>query len=121
MNKNYYATLEIAKILKRKGYNEKTINSFCSSKDLTFTSNLTNSELPVNVYSKPSLCEIERWIRKNYNIKVDIETKYNPLVHKFEYTFIYTLLSKKQVKKIKGFISWDEAYSKGLLNLLKNI
>lgn len=77
MNKEDYVSLEVAKLLKEKGFDEPCDwiydtkeQCFKNSKEVNFDVTFTNSILRDNVYCVPTLYEAQKWLREKHNIDV---------------------------------------------------
>lgn len=77
MNKEDYVSLEVAKLLKEKGFNELCetevniylgIGTYCDY----YHVGARNSNLPTNKASYPTLYEAAKWLREVHNIHVMI-------------------------------------------------
>lgn len=69
MNKEDYVSLEVAKLLKEKGFNEKCRYIY-NTNHIGITTEKINSELPNGCFSIPTLYEAQKWLRVKHNIDV---------------------------------------------------
>jgi hypothetical protein len=123
-------TFETAKLLKEKGFTEKTIRYFDTSGDNCSGLIPLNWNMSLeNIYSRPTQTYLQKWFREVHNIQVlslpfaedstdeNSNTKYHPLVnHKHFYGFIH--------KEGNEYDSYEKALEVGLieaLNLIKSI
>lgn len=119
MNKEDYVSLEVAKLLKEKGFNEPcksaydrdgNIGEYPSVKDWNAEYDWT--------FSRPTLYEAQKWLRdsKNLNIMVDFDESilwwYS--IRKCKYNC--TLITGDRM-----FNSYEEALNAGILEALKMI
>ena len=121
MNKEDYVSFEVAKLLKEKGYDEECglaigVNSREGERYITHR---TNSELPHDICSKPTLYEAQKWLREKHNMEVSVAYCRN----RISWYYWIGLLSYNdgEVKFGFNFLSYEEALNKGILEALKLI
>lgn len=67
-----FVTLETAKLLKEKGFNEYCKNVIDINNILRVTLYRTNSNLPKQCFSLPAQSLAQRWLRETKNLRVEI-------------------------------------------------
>lgn len=65
-------TLETAKLLKEKGFNEPCMIAMNIEDGRQYGTNRTNSELPIKVCSHPTQSVAQKWLRETKNIHICI-------------------------------------------------
>ncbi len=65
-------TLETAKMLKEKGFNEPCMIAMNIEDGRQYGTNRTNSELPIKVCSHPTQSVAQKWLRETKNIHICI-------------------------------------------------
>lgn len=74
MSKEDYVSLEVAKLLKEKGFDEQCRYTYCGeSEEDIGVSNNKNSSFPQDIYSMPTLYEAQKWLRNSHNIHIVID------------------------------------------------
>lgn len=63
-------TLETAKLLKEKGFNEPCMIAMNIEDGRQYGTNRTNSELPIKVCSHPTQSIAQKWLRETKNIHI---------------------------------------------------
>lgn len=75
--KKEFVTLETAKLLKEKGFNEDCKTFFIDKKgSITKRLSLKNEDLPESCYSRPSQSIVQKWLRETKNLHVEISYMY---------------------------------------------
>lgn len=134
MNKEDYVSLEVAKLLKEKGFDEPCNwiydtkeQCFKNSKEVNFNITFTNSILRDNVYCAPTLYEAQKWLRKQGDFVV-ITPRYSNKyqIIEYEYRIIqYTdlVVDKNRKGKLSPVVyeSYEECLNEGILEALKLI
>lgn len=135
MDKEDYVSLEVAKMLKDKGFDEYTSSYFvieeykCIFNGEQFIFRVgdidRNSKLcPECVLAKrPTLYQAKKWLRKKYNIHIEIGMLWDEDEKGF-WTFdaYYTNVAYKQIYSCKGeYNSFEEASNEGVFEVLKLI
>lgn len=135
MNKEDYVSLEVAKLLKEKGYNE-----YCAAYYHLNWENMTEEECfevapnhdfrnKDNGYrvGAPTLYEAQKWLRNKYNIHIIVETDYNNMYslkcsnsQDCEMCIELDRLPKED-SEIYIYKSYEEALNEGILEALKLI
>lgn len=73
MNKEDYVSLEVAKLLKLKGFDEQCRYTYCGeSEEDVGVSNNKNSNYPKSVYSMPTLYDAAKWLRNKHKLHIDV-------------------------------------------------
>ena len=65
-------TLETAKLLKEKGFNEPCMIAMNIEDGRQYGTNRTNSELPIKVCSHPTQSVTQKWLRETKNLHIEI-------------------------------------------------
>lgn len=126
MNKKDYVSLEVAKLLKAKGFDKYCRNTYSEyDNKITIASVFTrkNTELNNNCYSCPTLYEAQKWLREKYMIYISsLPTKDNSItVWYFQVvkdTFEDAIYSRVSPNT---FNTYEEALNEGILEALKAI
>ena len=75
MNKEDYVNLEVAKLLKRKGFNELCLYFYTDDEDDTLwdaIDEMENINLGGNEFSAPTLYEAQKWLRSAKGLHVEV-------------------------------------------------
>lgn len=73
MNKEDYVSLDVAKLLKEKGFDEQCRYTYCGeSEEDIGVSNNKNSSFPQDIYSMPTLYEAQKWLRNEKGLYVEV-------------------------------------------------
>ena len=67
-----FVTLETAKILKEKGFNEPYSLAINVEDSRQYTTSRTNSELPIKVCTQPPQSIAQKWIRETKDLHISI-------------------------------------------------
>lgn len=125
MDKEDYVSLEVAKLLKEKGYNEPCYKMYNEEEDCYNYSCYTiskkgfcNSDLCDYEVAVPSLYEAQKWIRVHHKILV---TPY--YIGRKEYTYHINYMDVKNYycNNNKAYSSYELAFNEGILEALKLI
>lgn len=129
MNKEDYVSIEVAKLLKERGYDEDCGYAIGVGPryGLKYLSHRTNSSLPNNICSRPSLHEAQKWLRTKKGIYVWLE----PVIgHKWTVSFCDFNVSMEESdwigRKLNKdgypiYETYEEALNTGILEVLKLI
>lgn len=124
MTKEDYVSLEVAKMMKEKGFNEKCRYVY-NTDHIGITIEKINSELPNGCFSMPTLYEAQKWLWYNYNINVSVFIL-SPF--KEPYKFLFIIQRCKETKddysniiSSKPISNYEEALKYGILEALKLI
>lgn len=114
-----YCSFEVAKLLKEKGFNEKTPASYNESGEFQEGFGRWNTT-PI-YYSAPTFQMARKWLRETYNINIDIVPIWNQ--NRFEYqVFIVTPENAKHCYiDDKLYLVYEEAVEAALKYSLKNL
>lgn len=124
-SKEDYVSLEVAKLLKEKGFDEpceKEVNiylgdwAYCDYYDRTCA---RNSNLPTNKASYPTLYEAKKWLRDKHDIDIVVEPEIDEETDKkWGYCFgFYTEFPCVAVSLV--YETYEEALNAGILESLK--
>lgn len=118
-NHEYYVSLEVAKLLKKAGFDWDTYSAY--NKDGMFTdknrSILTWNDF-ANYYSAPTLDVAQRWLREIKNIHIEISPSSDMSA------YIYNILlpgDKFWLGSPISYITYEEAQEDGIKKALKKI
>lgn len=137
MNKEDYVSLEVAKLLKEKGYNEpceKEVNIYLGTWAYCDYDHVgaRNSNLPTNKASYPTLYEAAKWLRNNHQLHIDVgmcgdystDADGNKVDEWEFWTFdmYYTTNFTNHIYDCKGeYDTYEEALNEGIFEALKLI
>lgn len=119
MNEEYYVSLEVAKLLKEKGYNELCTGCYRNDKFMNINSFNDADMFGGDFYSAPTLYEAQKWLISR-GIYIDIS-----IYGKFEWS--YTIYHFNDEYCINGdyiennYTSYEKALNAGILEALKLI
>lgn len=124
LTKEDYVTLEVAKKLKEKGFDEPCLRMI--NVENGFTSNceydnicLENSLLKNGFISYPTLYEVEKWLRTTYNIFIDID-----FLDDYNFFIYYKDENGELTEKYYNTIyskTYEEAVNKAIIEALEFI
>lgn len=83
MNKEDYVSLEVAKKLKEKGFNEPCRASIMKNGELRARNveltidDMTRTDSEYYEFLAPSLYEAQKWLRNHFNTYVGVDSSYN--------------------------------------------
>ena len=132
MNKEDYVSLEVAKLLKEKGFNEPCDwiydtkeQCFKNSKEVNFNVTFTNSILRDNVYCVPSLYEAQKWILMRSKL-LTMSFIAEPFAEPLKYLYgiqspSFGLDNYSTIISEKEYDTYEEALNEGILEALKLI
>lgn len=123
--KKKFVTLETAKLLKEKGFNEDCKTFFIDKKgSITKRLSLKNEDLPESCYSRPSQSLAQKWLRGKHGMEVSVAYCRNSQCgHNASWYYWAGLLScsDEEVKFGFDFKSYEEALEEGIREALKFI
>lgn len=121
MNKEDYVSLEVAKMLKERGFDEQCRYTYCGEDDENIgVSNNKNSNYPPDVYSMPTLYEAQKWLReRGYYVEVGIYDKYewSYVIYGYDEEMCITM----KIWEGEKFRTYEEALNAGIIEALKLI
>lgn len=121
-------TLETAKLLKEKGFNEPCMIAMNIEDGRQYGTNRTNSELPIKVCSHPTQSVAQKWLREIRGVYVYVE----PVIGK-RWTLSFCDFNvpaeesdwmEKEINKGNGYkvyVTYEEALEAGIQEALKLI
>ena len=118
-NREYYVSLEVAKLLKKAGFDWDTYSAY--NKDGMFTNKnrsiLTWNDF-ANYYSAPTLEVAQRWLRKTHHLHITIFSSSQE-----SWMFRITKLHEKLENGLYGedFYTYEEAQEAGIKKALELI
>ena len=121
-------TLETAKLLKEKGFNEPCMIAMNIEDGRQYGTNRTNSELPIKVCSHPTQSVAQKWLREIRGVYVYVE----PVIGKrctlsfcdFNVPTEESDWMENEINKGNGYkvyVTYEEALEAGLQEALKLI
>lgn len=72
MNKEDYVSLECAKLLKEKGYNEPVFSQYTKRGSVWICQEPENFNESTGCFSRPTLYEAQKWLREKHNLFIEI-------------------------------------------------
>lgn len=130
MNKEDYVSLEVAKLLKEKGFDYATLYYYEKSGKLGMMNLEAQSQMRKHgymndIYPRPTLYEVQKWIWHNHKLLV---TSFVKAPFGGPYEFIYCIQDVKNTiddygTKVsdKSFDTYEEALNAGIFEALKLI
>ena len=122
-----YVSLEVAKLLKEKGFDESTEFCFIAEK-WESPSSLTNSQLPDGRYSRPTLQMAMKWLREVHKIGIFPTTFYRHTKTFHGHNYGCTLVNLKSFDIIGNFEdctfpadTYEQSVEKAIVFCLKNL
>ena len=114
-------TLETAKLLKEKGFNEPCMIAMNIEDGRQYGTNRTNSELPIKVCSHPTQSVTQKWLRETKKLHVEVSYMYGDY-------WIYDILTIPNHdlvglsdRPLVRYKSYEEALEAGIQETLKLI
>lgn len=134
MNKEDYVSMEVAKLLKEKGYKEFCTGCYRNNKFMNINSFNDADMFGGDFYSAPTLYEAAKWLRNQRDINVvvatvipmwfdripnnnDNDTLYMPFI---EYKKEDNKIEMATYRNLKDF-NYEDVYNAGILEALKLI
>ena len=130
LNEEDYVSFDTAKMLKNKGFDEFCRYTYMENENSVGITVSTNSKLPKEVYSMPTLWEAQKYLREKHNCYIQITYEaYKTGVNYLVQVLFYELndddcWSNKSTGKYGDnaeFDSFEDALSFGILEALKRI
>lgn len=118
MNKEDYVSLEVAKLLKEKGFMEDASYCFDNDGELHFNRIKINHNQHSEVYSAPSLYEAAKWMRERWGINISADR--NVRVCKWFYRRCNIHCGFKHLSD-SCYKTYEDALNAGILEALKRI
>ena len=117
--KEDYVSLEVAKLLKEKGFECVTGWAYNLSSDNLELHHESNVRLPKHIISAPTLYEAQKWLRDKHNIDIIVEPEIDENTDKkIGYCFdLYT--DSPSVTYSLLYTTYEEALNAGILESLK--
>ena len=116
-----FVTLETAKILKEKGFNEPYSLAINVEDSRQYTTSRTNSELPIKVCTHPTQSVTQKWLRETKKLHVEVSYMYGDY-------WIYDILTIPNHdlvglsdRPLVHYKSYEEALEAGIQETLKLI
>lgn len=132
MNKEDYVSLEVAKLLKEKGYKELCTGCYRNNKFMNINSFNDADMFGGDFYSAPTLYEAAKWLRNKYDINIAVnavipmwfdrrpknnDTLYMPSITQKN---VYGKIEMLMLRNFNDF-NYEEVYNNGILEALKLI
>ena len=124
MDKEDYVSLKVAKLLKEKGFNEPVFSQYTKHGSVWRCNEPENFNESVECFSRPTLYEAQKWLRKKFYIAVNIYNTLstNGIAWKWEINNIK--VCKSIIDRNTSFIGYEtfeQALDDGILEALKYI
>lgn len=102
-------TLETAKMLIEKGFNE--------CRNVVDISNMSNDDLPKRCFLQPTQSIAQKWLRDNHSVHTAVDVNGNGLW----YCRIYDTKDYEFLFETKNYVTYEEALEAGIFEALKLI
>lgn len=102
-------TLETAKLLIEKGFNE--------CRNVVDISNMSNDDLPKRCFLQPTQSIAQKWLRDNHSVHTAVDVNGNGLW----YCRIYDTKDYEFLFETKNYVTYEEALEAGIFEALKLI
>lgn len=122
--KEDYVSLETAKLLKEKGFDEPVLAQYSKAGNVWTCSEPENFNDSKDCFSRPTLYEAQKWLREKEGIAVNIYNKLTTygVSWSYEYNKIDTCISVNDRKgKSTIYYSYQQALDAGIKEALKLI
>lgn len=125
MSKEDYVSLEVAKLLKEKGFNEPVLSQYSKCGSVWNCYEPENFNESTGCFSRPTLYEAQKWLRKQ-GIYIEIKPWYSRKYEIIEYDYIissyFDLLEKngKRMKNKYRYEKYEQCLNDAMLDSLKN-
>lgn len=110
-------TLETAKLLRKKGFNEYCKNVIDINNILRETLYRINDDLPKQCFSRPTQSIAQKWLRDNHSVHTAVDVNGNGLW----YCRIYDTKDYEFLFETKNYVTYEEALEAGIFEALKLI
>ena len=124
---NTPVSLEIAKLLKEKGFNEE-VRDYYEEKDGTFyysqyfRDNISINEKHNGFVTAPTIAEVVMWLYEKHGIWINVTSDYNRFrTWQYRITNRNKMIGKDGIIYNEGFNSPTKAYSQAIEYTLKNL
>lgn len=125
MNKEDYVSLEVAKLLKEKGFNDLVFSQYTVRGSVWICNEPENFNESADCYSRPTLYEAQKWIWENYRLLI---TSFLDEPFVVPFSFLWSIQdAKKGIDNYDNKISkenyqtYEQALNAGILEALKLI
>ena len=88
MNKEDYVSMEVAKLLKEKGYNEPVYSQYTNHESVWYCNEPENFNESTDCYSRPTLYEAQKWLRNKHTIYVVVSPHYSRMYDVIEHEYM---------------------------------
>lgn len=127
MSREDYVSLELAKLLKEKGYCWPC-DSFYTLEGLIRFRNIPDNFNRLTAYSRPALYEAQKWLRTQHNLYVNAIPLEIPKSKDKKFTFTIDKLDSKnecdwgwEPEPYNYYATYEEAFSEGILEALRQV
>jgi len=122
MKKEDYVSLEVAKLLKEKGFGVPCLSQYTERGTIWNCQEPENFNATEGCYSRPTLYEAAKWFRENHNIHIDVKcTAYFKPLNRCDYICEIFALSSHQFIDTEIYHKYEEALNAGIHEALKLI
>ena len=108
---------KIAKLAKEKGFKTKTVTTGFTNDYLLGGKNMMINETCILLW----MCELQKWLRENYDIHIEILNKSNNLIFKDPYGNFYTADEYLSGNVKKKLLEAEKAFNNGNADMIQNI
>jgi len=120
--KEDYVSSEIAKLLEEKGFNEPCLNYYKDSKLRRYFREVTNKEWGTSGnISAPTLWVTMKWLRKKYNINIDVFSIWNKIRWEYQIFIITPTTSQRPYVDDKLYMEKEKAVEAAIKHCLENL
>ena len=119
MDEKFYVSLEVARLLKEKGYNEKCTFAYTdisNGSDINGRIVFNSNDYPVGIYPCPTKAEVIDWLDK----KIHIGIGYDDLHSKWHYDITPVRPGTKAINNL-SFSTRLEAEEAAIIDALENL
>ena len=119
MDEKFYVSLEVARLLKEKGYNEKCTFAYTdlsNGSDINGRIVFNSNDYPVGIYPCPTKAEVIDWLDR----KIHIGICYDDLWSKWHYTITPVRTGVKEINNL-SFSTRLEAEEAAIIDALENL
>lgn len=123
MNKEDYVSLEVAKLLKEKGFNEPVLSQYSKCGSVWNCYEPENFNESTGCFSRPTLYEAQKWLRNKHNIHLVTQCVcYHKPTQHYDYKCeVFSLDSSRGYIAADIRSTYEEALNLGILEALKRI
>lgn len=127
MSKEDYVSLEVANILKEKGYKELCTGCYRNDKFMNINSFNDADKFGGDFYAAPLLYEAQKWLRETHDIHIVVSPhysrKYDVIEYEYRIATYFDLLEKRgnRIKSKEYYEKYEQCLNDAILEALKLI